>query len=213
MGVPGSPQPRRRPRPGSLDRPVSGRVYRGTWLLVALPLLVAAFSVGRPAALPQPALPPSFDQQAALTLARQLAAEYPDRTPGSAGDRGAARWLTSQLGTYGLPTQVSNFDATIPGLGRRRLQNVTAVVGGPGQSLDTIVVMAHRDDTGAGPGANDNASGTAALVELARSYAAGPPGTGAPHSAPSMPTRPTWSSSTSRCRSSTASRRSSGCAT
>ena len=31
--------------------------------------------------------------------------------------------------------------------------------------------MAHRDDTGAGPGANDNASGTAALLELARTYA------------------------------------------
>jgi Peptidase family M28 len=33
-------------------------------------------------------------------------------------------------------------------------------------------VMAHRDNTGAGPGANDNASGTAALLELARAYAA-----------------------------------------
>jgi hypothetical protein len=31
--------------------------------------------------------------------------------------------------------------------------------------------MAHRDNTGTGPGANDNASGTAALIELARSYA------------------------------------------
>jgi len=31
--------------------------------------------------------------------------------------------------------------------------------------------MAHRDNTGIGPGANDNASGTAALVELARGYA------------------------------------------
>ena len=33
--------------------------------------------------------------------------------------------------------------------------------------------MAHRDDTGAGPGANDNASGTGALIELARLYYAG----------------------------------------
>ena len=30
--------------------------------------------------------------------------------------------------------------------------------------------LAHRDDTGVGPGANDNASGTAALIELARGY-------------------------------------------
>ena len=33
------------------------------------------------------------------------------------------------------------------------------------------MVMAHRDDIGLGPGADDNASGTAALIELARAYA------------------------------------------
>ena len=40
---------------------------------------------------------------------------------------------------------------------------------------DAIVVMAHRDDSGLGAGANDNASGTAALIELARGYGR-PPG-------------------------------------
>ena len=39
MAVP-PPRARRRPRPGSLDRPVNGRLYRGTWLLVGLPLLL-----------------------------------------------------------------------------------------------------------------------------------------------------------------------------
>ena len=41
----------------------------------------------------------------------------------------------------------------------------------PGRSPEAILVMAHRDNTGSGPGANDNASGTAALIELARAYA------------------------------------------
>ena len=41
-------------------------MYRGTWLLVAIPLLIAAFTVTRPLALPKPTLPPSFDQTAAL---------------------------------------------------------------------------------------------------------------------------------------------------
>ena len=45
---------RRRPRHGSLERPINGRLYRGTWLLVGLPLLVLAFSVARPAALQPP---------------------------------------------------------------------------------------------------------------------------------------------------------------
>ena len=73
MAATGPPPPRRRPRRGSIERPVSGRVYRGTWLLVAMPLLVAAFSVSRPAPLAPPALPPAFDEQTALGLAQQLA--------------------------------------------------------------------------------------------------------------------------------------------
>jgi hypothetical protein len=43
-------------------------------------------------------------------------------------------------------------------------------------------VMAHRDNTGVGPGANDNASGTAALIELARLY--GSTSTGGPRVRP-----------------------------
>src|SRR6185436_953551 len=69
---------RRRPRRGSLERPVSGRLYRGTWLLVGIPLLVAAFSVHKPNPLPtpQPALPASFDTFDAVSLASDLARLY-----------------------------------------------------------------------------------------------------------------------------------------
>src|SRR5512132_2542185 len=100
---------RRRARPGSLQRPVNGRIYRGTWLLVGLPLLVAAFSVARPAALAPPALPPAFDEQTALALAQELADQYPDRSPGSAGALGAAQWLKRQLEPYQLPLAVDTF--------------------------------------------------------------------------------------------------------
>ena len=40
----------------------------------------------------------------------------------------------------------------------------------PGRSRDTILVVAHRDSTRGHAGTNDNASGTAALIELARAY-------------------------------------------
>src|SRR5918998_1744415 len=73
-----SPAPRR-PRHGSLERPISGRTYRGTALLVAIPLLIAAFSVGRPDELPPATLPPAFDQQGAVEAARELALQYPRR--------------------------------------------------------------------------------------------------------------------------------------
>jgi hypothetical protein len=160
---------RRRPRPGSLERPINARLYRGTWLLVALPLLLAAFSVVRPAPLPGNNLPAAFNRQAAYALATELASSYPNRYPGSAGALGAAAWLRDQLTPYGYRVEGEPFQATIPGHGKVHLQNLLAVA--PGRSSRVILVTAHRDDTGAGPGANDNASGTAALVELARAYA------------------------------------------
>ena len=164
------PPAERRPRRGSLARPVSGRLYRGTWLLVALPLLVTAFTVARPAPLLAPPLPPVFDGAAATQLAGELARDHPDRAPGSAGARRATAWLRDQLEPYGFHVQAERFEATIPGRGRVSLVNLTAV--SPGRSNQAIVVMAHRDNAGTGPGANDNASGTAALIELARSHAA-----------------------------------------
>jgi peptidase M28-like protein len=161
---------RRRPRLGSLERPVSGRLYRGTWLLVGIPLLAAAFSVhkAQPLPAPQPALPPSFDRFGALELATQLARFYPDRMPGTAGAAGAAAFVREQLAPYGLKVEPDRFRAEVPGHGEQTLVNQQVVV--PGRSPDEIVVMAHRDDAGTGPGANENASGIATLIQLARSY-------------------------------------------
>ena len=161
---------RRRPRLGSLERPVSGRLYRGTWLLVGIPLLAAAFSVHKavPLPAPQPALPASFDRVGAMELATQLARFYPDRMPGTAGAAGAAAFVREQLAPYGLKVQPDRFRAQLPGHGTETLVNQLVTV--PGRSPDEIVVMAHRDDDGIGPGADNNASGIATLIQLARSY-------------------------------------------
>jgi hypothetical protein len=172
---PGRPSPVRRPR-RSADRPINARTVRGTWLLVALPLLLAAFTVGRPQPLPPPAIPPAFDGTTAAALARELADNYPDRSPGAPDALGAAGWFAQQLRLYGFDPQVDSFRATVPGHGRAELRNVVAVRSGP--SRGAIVFLAHRDNTGVSRGENDNASGTAALIELARAYApiAGPSG-------------------------------------
>jgi hypothetical protein len=174
------PSPPRRPharaRRGSLERPINGRGVRGTLLLVALPLLLAAFTVARPPALPPPALPPLFDADSAAELAGQLARDHPDRVPGSAGAARAADGFSRQLSLYGFPARTETWRETIPGLGEVELRNVSAVISG--RSPETIVVMANRDTDGSGPGASDNASGTAALIELARVYAAPDTSTG-----------------------------------
>ncbi|MGB2953366.1 MAG: M28 family peptidase [Gaiellaceae bacterium] len=160
-----------RARPGSVERPINGTLYRSAWLLFGVPLLIALFSVGRPQALrpPEPRLPPVFDRAGAMALASGLSTAFPDRAPGTPGAVGAADWVTGQLQQYGLRINADRFFATIPGRGRVPLVNQTTIV--PGRSPEALVVMAHRDDSGTGPGANDNASGVAALIELARSYA------------------------------------------
>jgi hypothetical protein len=148
---------------------VNGRLYRGTWLFVGLPLLVLAFSVGRPASLQPPSLPSAFDRAAAAAVATDLALHWPVRAAGTTGALGASRWFAAQLAPYDLTVTVEPFRADVPGQGIVPFRNL--VVRKPGLSQKTIVVMAHRDDAGTGPGANDNASGTAALIELARTYA------------------------------------------
>ncbi len=132
------------------------------------PLLLLALTIARPGPFPASTLPPSFDGASAVALATELALDYPSRQPGSGGAAGATQWVKDKLALYGLTAAEDNWDETIPGLGRVRLQNLVTVV--QGSTNDAILVLAHRDDTGVGPGANDNASGTAALIELARGY-------------------------------------------
>jgi peptidase M28-like protein len=163
------PAGRRRARRGSLERPINARLYRAAFAAVGLGVVVVAFSIVRPAALPPPALPPNFDGVATRALATELSSRYPDRAPGSSGALAAATWFRDQMRQYDLPVRADTWRAKVPGLGSVRLQNLWAVAAG--RSRQAIVVMAHRDDTGDGPGANDNATGTAALVELARGYA------------------------------------------
>jgi len=167
--VPPAPQSARRPRPGSVERPVNGRLYRGTWLLVGLPLLVLAFSVARPITLQPPNLPPAFDRADARSLAGDLSLRFPSRVPGTPAASSAAGWFAEELAPYGYAVQRQPFVADVPWRGRIHLLNL--VVEKRGLSHKTIVVLAHRDDAGTGPGADDNASGTAALIELARTYA------------------------------------------
>src|SRR5262249_24959992 len=137
--------------------------------------------------LPPPSLPPAFDTTAALDLADELAGSIPSRRPGTPGGRSAARWVASKFELEGFTPSVDHFTAHIPGVGETQLANAGAM--DRGRSSQAMVVRPHRDDTGVGPGANDNASGTGAMLELARLYASlasasgtsASPGTGPAH--------------------------------
>ena len=105
-----------------------------------------------------------------LQLTTELAADYPNRVPGTAGATRAAGWYQDRLALYGLAATPRRWREDVPGLGDGGARQPRH--GGTGHQGETIVVVAHRDNRGTSSGANDNASGTAALVELLRGYAA-----------------------------------------
>ena len=76
---------RRRKRRGSLERPVNARLYRSSFLLLSLPLLILAFSITRPGPLPAPLLPPNFDGAAALRSGERLLEAVPGPRARGAG--------------------------------------------------------------------------------------------------------------------------------
>jgi len=155
---------------------LSGRLYRAAFLPLVPVLAIAAFSLSaRPRAPSSPIAPDAFDGAAAFAELSSLAHEFPDRAPGSGSDGALAVRVAQTLnglgGTAGGGFKVRrrHFAAqTIAG--ERTLETVLAER--PGSTDATpIVVLAHRDAAAAGP-ARAELSGTAALLELARVFAA-----------------------------------------
>lgn len=155
----------RAPRAAALLRPGP---YRAGWLIVLLPAFVLLVGARTAPALPRSSLPPTFDGAQALAATNELADRFADRSPGSAGNRAAANWVAERLRAAGADVSLQHFRApddngrTVP------MVNVLGVVTGKGRSHDALVFVAGRDDAPPGPGANDNGSGTGALLELAR---------------------------------------------
>jgi hypothetical protein len=73
----------------------------------------------------------------------------------------AARYLEAELAAMGYAPQAQRYET---GLGEVR--NIEVEVRGRGEA--SIVVGAHYDSVAGAPGANDNGSGVAATLELAR---------------------------------------------
>jgi hypothetical protein len=159
----------RRLRRGTVERPLNSRLVRLGFLLVAPAAVAFLFSISATGTLPRSTLAPIFDPTAATQLADTLSIEYPSRVPGSEGADGAAHWYAETVRSLGLTTEEDAWTEDLADLGRIQLRNVVTVV--PGRSDDAIVVVAHRDNAGTERPLGDNASGTAALIELARAFA------------------------------------------
>jgi Peptidase family M28 len=150
------------------------RLYRAAFVPFLFALLIAAFSL-TPRALPLTSTlaPDAFSGATALNEARSLAAEFPSRRAGSAGDQALAARISEILkglgGTAGggFSVHTHRFQArTIDG--ERSL--TTVIAQRPGSTnASPIVILAHRDALARDSQAE--MSGTAALLELARVFA------------------------------------------
>lgn len=144
------------------------KVYRIA-LVVGLVLVVASlFTLGRPETPKLSGTPVTFDGARAAADMRLITTEFPKRRAGSDADHRCGIWLLEQFELLGLETHVQGFPASVEG-SDVALQNVWAE--SRGAVNGTILVVANRDTPpSATQGANNNASGVAALLELARSF-------------------------------------------
>lgn len=162
----GTPRPDRR-SPSGRSRALRVAFIVPPLLALVVLLVSVRTPVGPSASL---VVVPSFDGPRAAEFARRLAQIVPDRSPGSATAGQAADDVAGALGEIsGETVRRSAFTAPGPDGRDVAMENVWVVE--PGASTEAVVVIANRDDVAPGPGLDDNASGTAAVVELARDLA------------------------------------------
>ena len=113
-------------------------------------------------------------QRAALAerLRRHVAALEGVRHPSAAPERhrAARDYIASELSTLGLSVDLAPFSFR-----GRTYHNVVGAVPGRDARRPSLLIGAHFDSTADTPGADDNASGVAALLECARTVASREP--------------------------------------
>lgn len=102
-----------------------------------------------------------FKRRRAMDHVRALAADIGVRVRATEGERRGATYIKRELEALGYEVFVQKF--SVDG---RRSRNVVAKW--PGARRYPIVIGAHMDSVPTSPGANDNASGVAVMLEIAR---------------------------------------------
>lgn len=103
----------------------------------------------------------SFSKSRAMAHVRKLAADIGVRVRATRGERRGARYVAESFEAMGYRVNVQRF--SVDGATSR---NVVAYW--PGSRAYGVVVGGHMDTVPGSPGANDNASGVAVLLEVAR---------------------------------------------
>ncbi|MGI8708851.1 MAG: M28 family peptidase [Actinomycetota bacterium] len=105
-----------------------------------------------------------FSTRRTMGHVRKLASRIGVRVRGTRGEYRASRYIVRKFRTYGYRTKIQKFDVD-----NGTSRNVVAWW--PGAARYPMVVGGHMDTVAGAPGANDNASGTAIVLEMARLFA------------------------------------------
>jgi len=155
---------------------LNGRIYRAAFLPLLFALVIAGFSLtGRTAPLSSSLAPDAFEGARAFATLEALAKEFPERRPGSKGDRELAADVAQTLRGLGNAAK-GGFAVSTRSVRAQTIEGertlTTVIAQRPGTTGGApIVLLAHRD--AAGKGAKAELSATAALLELARVLSAG----------------------------------------
>jgi hypothetical protein len=154
---------------GRRERARAVLIWVGVLLLAAAGVWWMTVMPGRSYSGP---LPPLSDAE--VDLRRRLEGDV-RALAGEIGERNvwrptrleaAARYVEDRLRDYGYAVAGEEFEA-----GGATVRNLVIERRGAAQPDEIVVVGAHYDSVMGSPGANDNATGTAALLEIARSLA------------------------------------------
>jgi Zn-dependent M28 family amino/carboxypeptidase len=106
----------------------------------------------------------TYGVEVARPLIRDLT-NIGSREAGSDGETQAAQYIASVFKAIGYSPETQSFTADA---GSKSITSANVVAVKNGTSTQEIIVGAHYDSTGAGLGADDNASGVAAMLEVAK---------------------------------------------
>lgn len=125
-----------------------------------------------------------FSGASAFDYLARLVHDNPERRVDTEEGVKSALWVQEEFARMGLKTRLEEFSFALKrpkGAGEEpsllgttvgdlavRFNGVNVVAESPGKVKDVILIGAHRDTAGRYPGAEDNGSGTASMLELAR---------------------------------------------
>ena len=153
----------------------AGAIYRSflAWVLIVVVAAVAIFFLRAPAALTDSAPATEFSAQRALVHVRAMA--FAPHPIGSPENETVRNYLVAQLSGLGFNPQVFRalgMRSTKGGIAIGDAENVMGRLPGTANS-GAIMLVAHYDSVPRAPGAADDATGVAAILEAARALRAG----------------------------------------